>query len=420
MIVDAAINTQLDSDPKAPEQELDARDRNVYILGAGFSQPAGAPLINDFLDRSRSFLDEPLGHFGEFNRAQREPFEAVFKYKNAMARAREKVLIDLDNIEELFGLVEISLRLDPAQQPIRDSTALMISRTLEWATQDASIRSRVQIAPCPDDGGWFRNQGFSPDSIQSNNTAAVHSIHMDIYTYFAALVVGLLDDPKQRRFRSDSIITFNYDLVLDYALHQVGVIPDYHLPTPVEDPDWKPPRPTYPLFKLHGSSNWGVCSKCHGLCIGQNSRPPNEPIWYPLQRCVGCQKQSYMPLLVPPSWDKTGHRDILAPVWDKAVKELKSAKRICVIGYSMPKSDSFFKYLLALALAENDRLTNLIVVDKGQEVLDRWKDFLEPMFAKRRFDFHPEGLTSYLMDKKTIAQLGRGEVLADKTRVLVG
>ena len=25
------------------------RDRNVYILGAGFSQPAGVPVIHDFI-----------------------------------------------------------------------------------------------------------------------------------------------------------------------------------------------------------------------------------------------------------------------------------------------------------------------------------------------------------------------------------
>jgi hypothetical protein len=37
----------------------ETRDHNVYILGAGFSSDAGAPLINDFLDRSREFFDNP-------------------------------------------------------------------------------------------------------------------------------------------------------------------------------------------------------------------------------------------------------------------------------------------------------------------------------------------------------------------------
>jgi hypothetical protein len=105
-------------------------------------------------------------------------------------------------------------------------------------------------------------------------------------------------------------------------------------------------------------------------------------------------------------------------VWARAVEELKAAKRICVIGYSMPKSDSFFKYLLALALAENDRLSDLIVVDMGSAVRARWQEFLEPIFLQRRFHFHPEGLATYLLGKKTLEQLGRGEVLSGKTCVL--
>jgi hypothetical protein len=118
---------------------------------------------------------------------------------------------------------------------------------------------------------------------------------------------------------------------------------------------------------------------------------------------------------VPPSWDKTEHRDILTPVWAKALEELKAAKRICVIGYSMPKSDAFFKYLMALALAENDRLSNLIVVDIDRTVEARWKEVLEPMFVQRRFDFHTEGLTGYVLDEENLRQLGRGEALGDKS-----
>ena len=359
-----------------------------------------------------------MGLLGELNRSQRAPFEAVFKYKKEMARSREKVLIDLGNIEELFGLVEMTLRLDPARQPIRDSTALMISRTLEWTTQDATLRPRIQIAPYADDGAWFLKQGFLPTSIQANRSGAVHSVHMDVYTYFAALVAGLLDDPNQRRLRRDCVITFNHDLVLDYAFFQVGVTPDYHLRSPVEDPNWTPPPRRCSLFKLHGSTNWGVCSKCHARLLIQYSRPKNGPLWYPPQRCAQCREQPYLPLLVPPSWDKTGHRDASAPVWARAVEELRAAKRICVIGYSMPNSDSFFKYLMALALAENDRLSDLIVVDKGSAVLARWKEFLEPIFFQRRFRFHPEGVANYIEGKDTLEQLGRGEVIRGRTCVL--
>jgi hypothetical protein len=80
-------------------------NRNVYILGAGFSAPAGAPVIRDFLDRSREFYDDPSS---SMDLREREHFARVFEFKRSMGQAREKFRIDLDDIEKLFGLVEIS------------------------------------------------------------------------------------------------------------------------------------------------------------------------------------------------------------------------------------------------------------------------------------------------------------------------
>jgi hypothetical protein len=88
---------------------------------------------------------------------------------------------------------------------------------------------------------------------------------VDIYTYFAAIVGGLLDDPKKRKARTDTIITFNYDLVCDQALQRIGIQPNYHLPTglvhkdEVEDAE---PACGVSLLKLHGSTNWGICPHC--------------------------------------------------------------------------------------------------------------------------------------------------------------
>jgi NAD-dependent SIR2 family protein deacetylase len=414
-------------DPSDRAGGVEPRDRNVYLLGAGFSAPAGAPLIHNFLDCSRAFLDAPFGFVGDFNAAQREPFETVFKYKQDMSRAAYKVKIDLDNIEELFGLVDISSRLDPGQQKIRDSTAMMIARTLDWATRDIARRPKIRIGSFPDAALWFRQFGLSPESFHVDKTVAGDFINMDLYTYFAALITGIFDDPSQSKFRNDSVITFNYDLVLDYALDQANIAPDYHLPSPEEDPHWKPPSRTCSLLKLHGSINWGVCSKCRTQLRIAYRQPSSSPIWYPPQSCPQCKsiEQFFQPLLVPPSWDKSGHRDILTSVWAKAVEELKAAKRICVIGYSMPKSDAFFRYLLTLALAENERLSDLIVVDlarpvmgptqRGETLETRWKELLEPMFVHRRFHFHPEGLIEYVLDRNNLHHLGRGEALNDKS-----
>jgi hypothetical protein len=112
------------------------RDRNVYILGAGFSAAAGVPVVHDFIDRSRIYFDNPSSSLDE---AEREHFKRFLDFKRKMSQAREKERIDLDNIEELFGLVEISQRLGHESVETRDSTVYVIAKTLELATRSQRV-----------------------------------------------------------------------------------------------------------------------------------------------------------------------------------------------------------------------------------------------------------------------------------------
>src|SRR6266404_185887 len=95
----------------------------------------------------------------------------------------------------------------------------------------------------------------------------------------------------------------------------------------------------------------------------------------------------------------------MQPVWKRAVDALKTATRICVIGYSMPETDAFFKFLLALGMAENDRLYKLIVVDwlvgrtalpEARTIETRWKEMLEGVFVGRRFEFFANGVAQFM------------------------
>ncbi len=59
-------------------------DRNVFILGAGFSAAAGAPLIRNFLDTSRELFDDPDSGL---DLEERKLFEEVFEFKKRIAQA---------------------------------------------------------------------------------------------------------------------------------------------------------------------------------------------------------------------------------------------------------------------------------------------------------------------------------------------
>src|SRR5690242_15450290 len=105
-------------------------DRNVYVLGAGASADAGAPLIKNFLECSRNLLDNPFSGLEDF---EKEHFRQVFDFRRAMAQAREKVNMDLDDIEQLFGLAEMSHRLQNSAESlaIRNSMVYAIAKTLQ-------------------------------------------------------------------------------------------------------------------------------------------------------------------------------------------------------------------------------------------------------------------------------------------------
>jgi hypothetical protein len=64
---------------------------------------------------------------------ERERFSRVFNFKRTMGQAREKFTIDLDDIEKLFRLVEISERLGEDVGETREDIVYLIAKTLQLA-----------------------------------------------------------------------------------------------------------------------------------------------------------------------------------------------------------------------------------------------------------------------------------------------
>jgi len=388
-------------------------DRNVFILGAGFSAAAGAPLIKDFLDRAREFMDDPSSGLEEDERGY---FKDVFEFRRRMAQAREKVSIDLDNLEELFGLVEVTRRLGGDEQRTRDATVYMIAKTLELAVKPGGLGRRpIHFDVKPEFMGEFETANRH-GLFQQMRGYAAGVFGADIYHYFAALACGIFDDPRRLRARASTFITFNYDLILDHALQGLQIQPDYQLdPSLLQTLDLPAAERKCLLLKLHGSANWGVCGGCGERVLVLREKVSDSPREFQSRTCEKCHKQQFQPLLIPPSWDKSEYHSIMTPVWAKAVAELKAATRICIIGYSMPPSDLFFKYLLTMALAQNHGLYKLLVVDRNQpssQLEKRYDQLLDPLFRERRFSFRKDGFEFFFgSGGGALSALGRGEML---------
>jgi hypothetical protein len=113
------------------------------------------------------------------------------------------------------------------------------------------------------------------------------------------------------------------------------------------------------------------------------------------------------PFLVPPTWHKEDYHRSISRVWSRAASELAEAKNIFVIGYSLPQSDAFFRYLYALGTVSQIPLKRFWVFnpDDSGEVKSRFDDLLGPA-AKARFKYFPRIFFEaiYIIEKEFIEQ----------------
>jgi hypothetical protein len=96
-------------------------------------------------------------------------------------------------------------------------------------------------------------------------------------------------------------------------------------------------------------------------------------------------------MIGPPVWNKTHYHQALATVWRRAAQDLSEAQNIFVIGYSLPESDQFFRYLYALGTVGSTRLRRVWVFDPDASglVASRYEALLGGM-AKDRFSLEPK------------------------------
>jgi NAD-dependent SIR2 family protein deacetylase len=296
----------------------------VFILGAGASNHAGAPVMRGFLDRAFDLLEA-----GELGAAERIAFELVREGRDQLQRAHSKARLDLDNLEEVFGAFEMAALVgrlgDWGADHVDGLPEAM--RTLITVTLERLIR--LPLAG--------REKRPSPG-----------------YEEFARMVSAMHD----RRNSWPAVITFNYDVCADYALHYQGVPVNYHLTTASDGNGLG-------LCKLHGSLNWAYCAGCQTVTPRTMADHLRRKIQFPdggettwrlfvatetsqQAKCPKCGSAPGQLMMVPPTWAKGRYQPLLKSVWAAAARELSAAQNIIVCGYSLPNTDAFFHYLYAV------------------------------------------------------------------------
>jgi hypothetical protein len=327
----------------------------VFILGAGASVAGGAPMMGNFITTAQNIL---RGNQLTTPK-ERENFDLVFKARALLQQVHSKSELNINNIESLFGTFDMAVLLGKlgnlSQEDVDrlpESMSCLIARTIEISLK-YPVTGNERTVGCP-----------AP------------------YYLFAQLIRDL----DQRQRGSVSIITFNYDIALDYALY-FNRMPLNYCCGPLKDSSGR-----VDVLKLHGSLNWYRCNKCNEVkpwkledFFARRQLSPTlastttlEISNYLVQlSCPSCGSQiTGGSVIVPPTWNKGKFHTGLSLVWRAAASHLAKAENVFVIGYSLPDTDEFFRYLYALGTVGDSIFNTFTVVDPDHRVFERFKKLL--------------------------------------------
>jgi hypothetical protein len=239
----------------------------------------------------------------------------------------------------------------------------------EYFTQLESFATMSALAPAGD-------RALSPAEIRGKRDrlmsvlAAVLEESTDVSkkgspvcAHHAALVAAL--EPR------DTIISFNYDCVVDHALRRTAAERwsaryGYSLPKPsrvlgseywdAEDPPVGSNN-TINLLKLHGSLNWQL--------------PPGDEALtgeVRLKQRLYLQRGTPRFTIIPPEFVKRiGDDENFAALWRNAERAIRHAQVIALVGFSFTPTDLHVDSLFRIAQAGgNNRLRSLVIANPSQ------------------------------------------------------
>jgi hypothetical protein len=323
----------------------------VFITGAGFSAEAGGPLIYNFLDRARKIYR--IKGENEYVEKTRKDFELVNDVIGNIRSINSKAYLDFDNIETLLGALEIGIMIDKFGtrkgeeiEVLRDSLIKVIVTTIEYSIKFG----KESQTDCPG----------PPEKYQK--------FFMKIEEFLP--------------YCNYSFITFNYDLLLEVGLNILPVKYDYCLDR-INPGDIS-------LLKLHGSLNWypyGNYIFTKNLLKDEENAINNLTNDDFLQVGSRLLAEYKIPFIIPPTLNKYQYHVQLKKVWERAASILSEAELVIIIGYSMPETDMFFKYLYSLGIDSPTYLYKLVVLNSDGSIQNRYKSFVSPHNDHKKFYF---------------------------------
>ncbi len=296
----------------------------VWILGSGFSKPLGGPLLDDLLSDATNALVDAI-------------YPTLIEPSRPVSAEHADAAAALQVVRTLFSTHGPVARGNYHQRFWSDAEAFL--DYVDAAAQSGvpanifldSVASRVGVRDVRVDG--LRHAGRR--LVAAACCAFLH----------AAI-------PMQERWKpyrswaealnpSDTIVTFNYDRVLE-------LLKAFDIFVPGEArPDGA--RPV--VFKLHGSVDWARKKQGDGTFVYSLGRGDAEGAPVDPEFALTCPVEEIG--IATPGPTKEISTEELGPVWRRALERIKTAEVIVFVGYRFPPSDAEAREKLLGAIREN-------------------------------------------------------------------
>lgn len=308
-------------------------ERVVYLLGAGFSAPLDLPLMSDFVQKAKDMYTQDKDRFGHF--------KPILDSMDGTAKSERYFYSDSFNIEDLLSILEMGAYLGKGltkKAVVRFIREVIAHHTPSWPD--------LRIDTLPSE---WKNAIFGAEEKWQWYGYFVASLHNLMLTeerkqdpHGLPLHRFICEKQRSPTVRYD-VITLNYDLVLENACQfmnrnflcwqEINFMRD----TDLRDDSVRSPS----LAKLHGSVDSG--------------------------------------LIIPPTWNKGLYLSKTPVDWKLAYQLLISANHIRIIGYSLPGTDSYIKYILKAAViyADNLKTIDVVCLDPDGTVKARYDEFIK-------------------------------------------
>lgn len=337
-------------------------ERIVYILGAGFSAPAGIPTIRNFLTEANDLYSDRQKDFSFF--------EGVFERLDQLGHVSTFYSADLKNIEDVLSMLEMRTFVSNQVEGVQDLDLFekFICAVIKAKTPDfdkefhGNYRNwlRRQASPIPLYSYVSFVLSLHRVQFHSNEATQIEFPNLGKFPYFRP-------EQKNTTYRYD-VVSLNYDRLLETSLEAANssVLKDLGLSFEASPKDSQ----SVTLAKLHGDAGSGV--------------------------------------VVCPTWNKSDisseHKRDIKIAWMAAYNVLKQATQIRILGYSLPVLDSYIRYLLKAAIHNSRSLKKIDVLclDPDGEVEARYKQ----LATFRNFKYISQDVSVYLNNCKPLQQGG--------------